>query len=68
MTYRDDYDISLEVKNKYRMIPFYVKKKQWKLLNMMIYLYKHGEKYGRIEITNNVTGVPFSGSAVNPHD
>lgn len=35
---------------------------------MMIYLYKHGEKYGRIEITNNVTGVPFSGSAVNPHD
>ena len=30
MTYRDDYDISLEVKNKYRMIPFYVKKKTMK--------------------------------------
>ena len=30
-------------------------KKQLKPLNMIIYLYKHGEKYGRIKITNNVT-------------
>lgn len=29
-------------------------KKQLKPLNI-IYLYKHGEKYGRIQITNNVT-------------